>query len=695
MCQVHNDGERNEGDSAYIVVDALTAADDAHLDQLRGYAIADAYARFARAQGRQVLLALSFDTFGLPAESAALRHGVPVQAWVRDHCERARKQCAALEYSFDWERTGVSSDPECYRWTQSLFLALLERDVIYRRERQWLIRVGAYLEENERGLEALAGWDAAAIELQRAAIGRVDGVELRASTFDGASLSVFTPHSHAIAESAFVAISPHHPEIERWTTDPRVSAQLAAMRTFVERAGDAGAGEAPLAPTDALATVPGVAGMLPIVISPLVDERYGPTAALGIPACDPADEAIAKRLPAPAGTAWKASAASAEPRPAVRYRVRDVPISRARAWGAPVPLVTCPACGVVPVPVDELPIPLPDRLRITAESENPLADDSEFYECACPRCNGAARRETDTIDSRLDRMWMWMQPCLSPERRGRGPALEELGDCDRLPADQLVASAGASAGTFERRLLAEILQSADLLAPLPNGEPFTKALMHRGVRVEEAVLGKGPGSLDDLIALQGSDSVRLAMLYSASPGRSIGWNGDTPRYCKEFLQDLHSYAEPRLGASARSAEQGSAEATSSDVAADPREREQAKIDTSDRLRRRLARWCAAARESITLQLERLEMQRATHNAMRLLARIEDFEARALSQRGEVDPLDREAIVAALLILIRLLAPLAPSTTQDLWLRAGNTTGPVSEASWPGGPALQPSEWSAV
>ncbi len=657
MRQPPNEAELNGGDSAYIVVDALPAADGAHLDQIRGYAIADAYARFARARGRPVLLSLSFDAFGLPAESAALRHGVPVQVWVRDHCERAQKQCAALGYSFDWERTAVSSDSEQYRWTQSLFLTLLERDAIYKRERQWFMRVGAYLEENERGLEALSGWDTATIEQQRAAIGRVDGVELQASTFDGGDLTVFTPHPQAIADAAFVAISPNHPKIERWTTD-------------------------------SLATVPGVAGMLPIVISPLVDERYGPTAVLGIPARDSTDEAIAKRLPAPAGTAWKASATSAEPRPAVRYRARDLALSRARAWGAPIPLVSCPACGTVPVPVEELPVRLPNELRITTESDNPLAENTEFYKCHCPRCNGAARRETDTIDRRLDQMWMWMQPCLSPERRASDPAIEELGDSDWLPADQVVSGVGESAVTFERRLLAGILQSAGLLAPLPDREPFAKALLHRGVRVDEAVPDGADGNaesladLDKLIARHGSDSVRLAMLYSASPGRVLGWNGDTPRHCEGFLQDLHSYAEPRLDEWAQSAEHQSPEqVTSGNAVADHPEAKQAKIDTSDRLRRRLARWCMAAQESITLQLERLETQRATHNAMRLLTRIQDFESRALKQRGELGPLDREAVVAALLILVKLLAPLVPSIAEELWLRAGRTR-PVSEASWP-------------
>jgi leucyl-tRNA synthetase len=111
-----------------------------------------------------------------------------------------------------------------------------------------------------------------------------------------------------------------------------------------------------------------------------------------------------------------------------------------------------------------------------------------------------------------------------------------------------------------------------------------------------------------------------------------------------------------------------------------RSAEAPRIDTSSRLRRRLARWCEVACEKVTSQLERLELQRAAHNTMLLASRIEDFEARAL-EHGDLDARDREAVVAALLVLARLLAPMTPHMAEELWSAAGGTA-PVGLAPWP-------------
>ncbi len=691
----------DERKPAYVFAGCPFTSGDAHMGHIRSYTIADAHARFLRARGRGVLFSLGFDSFGLPAELEARRRDMPPREWVARCCERMRGQFEALGYSCDWERTFVSSEPEQYRWTQWLFLAMLERGLVYRREAQvswcdscqtvlatlqaegglcwrchsevgfvrlpqWFMRITAYVQENERGLEALTGWDKAAIGSQRAVLGRVDGVEIDASTFDGATLTVFTPHPRAIAKAAFVAVSPGHPEIERWTSDSRVAAQLAGVREAGFRRGDREAKQIPVVQTGALATVPGVAGTLPIVISPLVDARFGPTAVLGIPKLDPTDASIAQRLPEPAGTAWKAAKASATPRPAVRYRACDFPVSRQRAWGAPIPLIHCPACGTVAVPFEELPVRLPEDLRISGEDGNPLASRPDFYETPCPRCGEPARRETDTIDCHVDGMWMWMPICVPPEAR----ATEMFSHPDYarwLPAEQIVWGADAGGYMFDQRLIGKVLQDLGQLPELPDREPFAKALMHQMIRLEGRKMSKHLGNVVDpneLVANVGADTVRLAVLYAASPGRAFNWNDQPVRHCQIFLKKLYGYAEgrlrewsPQLGAAAR-------------------------IETSEKLRRRLAGWCGVACEKVTGNLEGLEMQRAAHNAMLLLTRIQDFEQRALKRpAGQLKQADREAIVAALLLLAQLLAPLTPHIAEELWSLAGNAT-PVSTTPWP-------------
>jgi leucyl-tRNA synthetase len=692
---------------------------DAHMGHIRSYTIADAYARFLRARGRAVLFSLGFDSFGLPAELEALRRGITPREWVAHCCKQMRGQFEALGYSCDWERTFVSSEPEHYRWTQWLFLAMLERGLVYQREAQvswcdscqtvlatlqaedgacwrchsavrfvrlpqWFMRITAYVQDNERGLESLAGWDKAAIGSQRAVLGRVDGVELDAGTLDGATLTVFTPHPEAIAQAAFVAVSPAHPHVDRWISEPLVAEQLAGIREAGWRREDRDAQQVPVVQTGALATVPGVGGMLPIVISPLVDSRFGPTAALGIPEIDPTDAAIARRLPPPASGAWKAAKASATPRPAVRYRARDFPISRQRAWGAPIPLIHCPACGTVPVPFEDLPVRLPESLEIAAAGGNPLASRPDFYECHCPRCEGPAKRETDTIDCHVDGMWMWMPICVPPEARST-EMFSHPEYARWLPAEQIVWGADAGGYMFDQRLIGKVLQDLGQLPALPDREPFSKALMHQMIRLDGRKMSKHLGNVVDpnaLVEHVGADTVRLAVLHAASPGRAFNWNEQPVRYCQIFLKKLYGYAEGRLRdwsppppppAAGREAPSGAgAENGISGLA---------QVDTSERLRRRLANWCTVACEKVTGNLERLETQRAAHNAMLLLTRIQDFEQRALQRRGELEPADRDAIVAALLLLTQLLAPLTPHIAEELWSLAGRPA-PVSTAPWP-------------
>lgn len=662
-------GPQDGRQPAYVFADCVAPAAGA-VEQLRGLAIADAYARFLRARGRSVLFSLGFDAFGASVEHRARAAGTAPREWVGRACERWREQLEALGVSCDWDRACSSSDAGYCACTQRLFLELLEHDLVYRRERGWLMRIDRYVAAGERALETLAGWDAEAIDSQRSVLERVDGVEIVAGTFTGGSLTVFTPHADAIAQASFVAVSPQHPSVDEWASEPEIAQRLAAMRSAAPRKEGDGAGEIPMVVTGQLATVPGVAGIVPIVVSPLVDARFGPTAVLGIPDLDATDRAIAERLPAPAGAAWKTSSSGSAKRAAVRYRVNDLPVSRHAAWGAPVPLVECSACGIVPVPLVDLPVLPPDDLPLAGEDENMFAARADFYECVCPRCGGPARRETATIDPRLDRMWMWMALCLPAERRAGMTAESSLQGRDAeyerwLPADLAVASVDGAEGLFERRLLAAIAQELGELPQLPEREPFARALLHRPLRPEPDARGGELGDVRDLDALLervGADAVRWALLHGASPRRAFTWNEQRLRQSARFLRGLHAFALPR----ARDWTAHSAEVPH--------------IDASGRLRRRLARWCEVACEKVTPQLERLELQRAAHNAMLLASRIEDFEARAL-ESGDLDARDREAVVAALLVLARLLAPMTPHMAEEIWSAAGGTTQ-VGQAPWP-------------
>lgn len=668
---------------AYVLASCWAAEPEGtEIEQIRGHAIADAYARFLRASGRAVLFSVGFDAFGAHVEGEAPRHGLSPTEWAARCCERTRRLLAELGCSCDWERTFVSSSPDQYRWTQWLFLAMLDRGIVYERGRRWRLRTSAYAEESERDLGQLSGWNEAAIDAQRAAIGRVEGVEIDVSTFDGRSLTAFAVDRDAIDRTEFVAISPNFSDVELWAAEPEIAKQLAAMRDADCSSERPAAAAAPVVETGVLATVPGVDGAVPIVISPLVDARFGPTVALGIPERDAADQIVAERLPKRPSIAWKTSKQqAAPPRAAVRYRVRDVTITRPGAWGAPVPLIECPSCGTVPVPVDDLPVRLPEDL-LAPSDQRPLAERPDFYECSCPRCHGSARRATETIDDRVDAMWAWLPACVPPDERPA--AMFAHAESERwLPADQLVEQDADR--LFDERLASAILRDLGLLSIAPDRAPFSKVLLHEPIRLARAATSDDPTSDDPagaadavestatdatdataLLADWGADAVRLAIFHAASPARPINWNERYVRESARFLTELYGYAERRLE-----------RASSTERAPHASVR----IEASDKLRRRLAHWCEVARTKVTASLDSLELQRAAHNAMLLLARVQDFERLAIAARGELRSEDRDAIAAALLLLVRLLAPLTPHVAEELWSRAGGSTL-VSDLAWP-------------
>jgi leucyl-tRNA synthetase len=704
-----------------------------HVGHVRSYTIGDAYARFRRMRGDAVLFSIGFDAFGLPAELAAIANEEPPADWVQRSYEYMLDQFERMGFSFDWERVFVSSDEEQYRWSQWLFLAFLEAGMLYQEEanvdwcdscqttlaslqvedgrcwrcggpvrlirrEQWFLRISAYLEENERGIEAHADkWDKPAVTAQRAILGRVDGVELDLYDAGGRTLTVFTEHPDAIGQARFAMVSPRHPELEAWIDAPAALAELEEIRQGGWQRGDRSAESVPALDTRLTVTAPNGAE-LRIVVSPAVDGRYGPTAVLGIPAADESDGVIARRLeigpPAisspgrsrphsgrdmPGGGAANAStSASANgkpPRPAVRYRAGDFAISRQRSWGAPIPMVRCASCGVVPVPMEELPVRLPRDLKPTGEG-NPLAAREDFMATACPSCGGDARRETDTLDCHFDDLWMWLPTCVPKQDRGR--EMFSHPECARwLPGAMLIHGADGGGYFFDQRITAKALRDIGPLAHLTDGEQFAGAVMHEMVTQDGRKMSKHLGNVvdpDEMMGRVGADTTRLAVLHGARPSRALNWTENAVQYCGRFLSDLWEYAAERLPGP-------TAEAVAAAGDDEP--------DGAVQRRERLDGWVATAAAKVTEDLERLEMQRAVKNAMRLFDRIEEFETKATrANRGRLATADAHAIAGALTVLAQLLTPFAPHVGEELWLASGRA-GDDEQPPWPEAAAPAP------
>jgi leucyl-tRNA synthetase len=678
-----------------------------HVGHVRSYTIGDAYARYRRMRGDAVLFSIGFDAFGLPAELAAIANGESPAAWVQRSYEHMLDQFERMGFSFDWERVFVSSDEEQYRWSQWLFLAFLEAGMLYQEEanvdwcdscqttlaslqvedgvcwrcsgpvrlirrKQWFLGISKYLEENERGIDAYAErWDKPAVTAQRAILGRVDGVEIDLHDADGRTLTCFTEHPDAIGQARFAMVSPRHPELESWVTDANVLDELEEIRQGGWQRGDRSAESVPALDTGLAVTAPNGAS-LPIVISPAVDGRYGPTAVLGIPAADESDGVIARRLELEPPLPTEATTNGTVPRPAVRYRAGDFAISRQRSWGAPIPMVHCDGCGVVPVPKDDLPVRLPRDLVPTGEG-NPLAERADFVEVGCPECGGAAKRETDTLDCHFDDLWMWL-PTVVP-KADRDERMFDHPECARwLPGAMLIHGADGGGYFFDQRITTKALRDIGPLAHIADGEQFHGAVMHEMVTQDGRKMSKHLGNVvdpDDLMGRVGADTTRLAVLYGARPSRALNWTENGVQYCNKFLRDLWAFAAEHLPGPA----------TASDpTAADERE------DAVQR-RAKLENWCATAAERVTEDLDDVEMQRAVKNVMRLFDRIEEFTTKAQrANRGELSDADARATADALVLIAQLLTPFAPHVGEELWIASGREAS--DDIPWPASePAL--------
>src|SRR5271155_737568 len=483
-----------------------------HMGHVRNYTIGDVLARFMRMQGRNVLQPMGWDAFGLPAENAAIANGVPPAKWTLDNIAFMKMQFKSLGIGFDWSRELATCHPDYYRWTQWLFLRMLEKGVAYQKTgvvnwdpddktvlaneqvidgRGWrtgaiiekreipmyYLKITAYAEDLLDALKDMQEWPERVRIMQANWIGRSEGVRLGFphDIGEGGVLHAFTTRADTIMGVTFCAVAAEHPLA---TLAAQSNPELAA---FIEECNRGPAVEAELAtqekkgmPTGLNVRHPLSGEPVPVWVGNYVLMSYGDGAVMGVPAHDERDFEFAKKYHLPikpvidvagreySAHAWQpwysergrcvnsgkydglefdASTAAVAADLAqlglgemrTTWRLRDWGISRQRYWGCPIPMIHCAACGTVPVPDDQLPVLLPENL-VPDGSGNPLLKDEAFLACACPRCGGGARRETDTMDTFVDSSWYFLRYACS----GNDNAMLDSRVHYWLPVDQYI-----------------------------------------------------------------------------------------------------------------------------------------------------------------------------------------------------------------------------------------------------------------
>jgi leucyl-tRNA synthetase len=347
---------------------------------------------------------------------------------------------------------------------------------------------------------------------------------------------------------------------------------------------------------------------------------------------------------------------------AVSYRLRDWLLSRQRFWGTPIPIIHCPSCGEVPVPEDQLPVVLPD-LRgadLSPKGVSPLAAATDWVNVACPKCGGAAKRDTDTMDTFVDSSWYQFRYC-SPGYED-GPFRSS--DMARwAPVDLYVGGVEhAILHLLYARFFTKVLQDMGML---DFAEPFTRLVNQgqviNGGKAMSKTLGNGV-DLGEQIDRFGVDAIRLTMIFASPPEDDIDWADVNPDAMVKFLGRVRRIV--------------------SDVAAAGGPSGVAAGDGDVALRRVIARTV----DEVTRQVEAHHLNVAVARLMELVSATR----RAIdSGPGAGDPAVREA-AEALAVMMSLFAPY---TAEECWTELGRAaaSGPaasVGRASWPAAdPAL--------
>ena len=451
-----------------------------HMGHVRNYTLGDVVARFRRMRGDQVMHPLGWDSFGLPAENAAIKNGIHPAVWTRSNIQEMKGQIQKMGISYDWDREIATFLPEYYRWNQWFFLKMWERGDVFRalRNVNWCEALGTVL-ANEQVVdgkdertghpvvqkpmeqyffaitryadELLEGhgridWPENVKAMQRHWIGKSEGARLTFDLTDGRQVTVFTTRLDTLFGVTFMVLSAEHPIIQQAAaSDPALKAfcdQVAAQSREERLMTDIKLGH-----RARLEVVhPFTGAMVPVFAANYVLMEYGTGAVMGVPAHDERDYEFARKygldIPTVIAPADGRALAPGEffsdygrlvnsgpftgltseeaidrmveqlggrAEKAVTYKLRDWGLSRQRYWGTPIPTVHCPQCGVVPEREENLPVRLPEDVAFTGQGASPLLTSRSFLDCACPKCGGPGRRETDTMDTFVDSSWYWMR----------------------------------------------------------------------------------------------------------------------------------------------------------------------------------------------------------------------------------------------------------------------------------------------
>jgi leucyl-tRNA synthetase len=585
---------------------------------------------------------------------------------------------------------------------------------------QWFFRITEYAQRLLEDLSQLGEWPETVRTMQANWIGRSEGARVDFKLEDGAPLPVFTTRPDTLWGVTFMSLAPEHPLIRKLVAgSPREKEVL----DFCERCrlqsaavrGDA-AVEKEGVFTGAYCVNPVNGERVPLWVANYALMEYGTGAVMAVPAHDQRDFEFAKKYglaikvviqPTDPGTGPMACAERplrAEALEAayvdagvmvdsgpmsgtlspsgipdviaylagekmgdrtVHYRIRDWLISRQRYWGAPIPVIHCPSCGIVPVPLKDLPVELPDEgeIEFPPKGESPLAKVASWVSTQCPKCGAAARRETDTLAQWLCSCWYFLRYTLTDEERKPNDKPFDRKKVDYwMPVDQYIGGIEhAVLHLLYTRFICKVLHDAGHVG---FSEPF-KALFTQGMICKQSSIthklekmSKSKGNVvspDAVIAEYGADTQRLYTLFVGPPQKDAEWQDDAVVGARRFLDRVWRQAAERQEAMA---------------GVRPYAGDGSDLDAAAK-----ALW-RKTHQTVRKVTDDIEHSWQFNTAVAAVMEL----ANAIAEAPK-SPAAAPVLRLALESMVRLLAPLVPHFAEELWVALGHEPS-VLAAGWP-------------
>jgi leucyl-tRNA synthetase len=580
---------------------------------------------------------------------------------------------------------------------------------------QWFLKITAYAEQLLEDIAQLeGGWPERVLAMQRNWIGKSEGARIRfalqgAGTAAGqgidpstgsGSIDIFTTRLDTIYGATAVILAADHPLVPGLLASAKgrasLEAQLGRLRQQTLRTVDLATAEKEGFFTGRFALNPFSGEGLPVWVANFVLMEYGAGAVMCVPAHDQRDFEFCRkyRLPVrvvvqPEGRALRADrmheayteygrlvdsgpysgltsqeaiarmTADAPSRgfgePMTTYRLKDWGISRQRYWGTPIPVIYCDSCGMVPVPDDQLPVVLPPDVRLTGMGQSPLASVPEFVETSCPKCRGAARRETDTMDTFVDSSWYFYR--YTDAKNSRAPFDSRVVQY-WFPIDQYIGGIEhAILHLIYSRFFCKVMRALGLIQ---HNEPVLR-LFSQGMVLKGAVaMSKSRGNVvgaEEMADKYGCDTARVYTLFAAPPEKDLEWNEQGIEGCSRFLHKVFRLVTKYADA-AREVAAGSPHSAAE--------------NTKEKV---LLRRAHQTLKRVTQDFEvRWHFNTSVAALMEL---VNELHAQEPLEEGVSPAVLKELLV----LLVQMLAPFAPHLAEELWGTLGHSES-LARTPWP-------------